>query len=107
MPASLPLVQCPCRTWAQRREVFGLPFVMSSVSSWSYATLHDMLMLHARRLSRPEAHPIVPILWSVHQLRANFVAALRSHHMGRPARNPRSSCEREVSFVSNVRTETA
>lgn len=37
------------RTWAQRREVFGLPFVMSAASSWSYATLHDMLMFHARR----------------------------------------------------------
>lgn len=37
------------RTWAQRREVFGLPFVMSAASSWTYATLHDMLMLHARR----------------------------------------------------------
>lgn len=41
------------RTWAQRREVFGLPFVMSAASSWSYATLHDMLMLHARRFLRP------------------------------------------------------
>lgn len=37
------------RTWAQRREVFGLPFVMSAASSWTYATLHDMLVLHARR----------------------------------------------------------
>lgn len=37
------------RTWAQRREVFGLPFVMSAASSWTYATLHDMLMFHARR----------------------------------------------------------
>merc|ERR1719174_3216486 len=40
------------RTWAQRREVFGLPFVMSAASSWTYATLHDMLMLHARRFLR-------------------------------------------------------
>mmetsp|Transcript_48065 Transcript_48065/g.112321 ORF Transcript_48065/g.112321 Transcript_48065/m.112321 type:complete len:2082 (-) Transcript_48065:260-6505(-) len=37
------------RTWAQRREVFGLPFVMSAVSTWTYAMLHDMLVLHARR----------------------------------------------------------
>lgn len=37
------------RTWGQRREVFGLPFVMSAASSWTYATLHDMLMLHGRR----------------------------------------------------------
>eukprot|EP00928_Gymnodinium_smaydae_P058208 TRINITY_DN4142_c0_g6_i1.p1 TRINITY_DN4142_c0_g6~~TRINITY_DN4142_c0_g6_i1.p1 ORF type:complete len:1022 (-),score=206.69 TRINITY_DN4142_c0_g6_i1:127-3192(-) len=41
------------RTWAQRREVFGLPFVMSAASTWTYATLHDMLMLHARRFLRP------------------------------------------------------
>jgi hypothetical protein len=41
------------RTWAQRREVFGLPFVMSACSTWTYATLHDMLMLHARRFLRP------------------------------------------------------
>jgi len=41
------------RTWAQRREVFGLPFVMSAASSWTYATLHDMLVLHARRFLRP------------------------------------------------------
>eukprot|EP00929_Paragymnodinium_shiwhaense_P097776 TRINITY_DN59371_c0_g1_i1.p1 TRINITY_DN59371_c0_g1~~TRINITY_DN59371_c0_g1_i1.p1 ORF type:complete len:2293 (+),score=533.78 TRINITY_DN59371_c0_g1_i1:227-7105(+) len=40
------------RTWAQRREVFGLPFVMAAASSWTYATLHDMLMLHARRFLR-------------------------------------------------------
>eukprot|EP00931_Biecheleriopsis_adriatica_P059602 TRINITY_DN35688_c0_g1_i2.p1 TRINITY_DN35688_c0_g1~~TRINITY_DN35688_c0_g1_i2.p1 ORF type:complete len:2117 (+),score=462.65 TRINITY_DN35688_c0_g1_i2:173-6523(+) len=37
------------RTWSQRREVFGLPFVMSAASSWSYATLHEMLMIHAGR----------------------------------------------------------
>jgi len=41
------------RTWAQRREVFGLPFVMSAVSTWTYATLHDMLVLHARRFLKP------------------------------------------------------
>jgi hypothetical protein len=41
------------RTWAQRREVFGLPFVMSAASSWTYATLHDVLMLHAHRFLRP------------------------------------------------------
>eukprot|EP00930_Biecheleria_cincta_P011970 TRINITY_DN11519_c0_g1_i2.p1 TRINITY_DN11519_c0_g1~~TRINITY_DN11519_c0_g1_i2.p1 ORF type:complete len:2103 (+),score=364.03 TRINITY_DN11519_c0_g1_i2:537-6311(+) len=37
------------RTWSQRREVFGLPFVMSAASSWTYATLHEMLMIHATR----------------------------------------------------------
>ncbi|CAE8584209.1 unnamed protein product, partial [Polarella glacialis] len=41
------------RTWAQRREVFGLPFVMSAASSWTYATLHDMLMIHAGRFLKP------------------------------------------------------
>jgi len=40
-------------TWAQRREVFGLPFVMSAVSSWTYATLHEMLMIHAGRFFNP------------------------------------------------------
>lgn len=40
-------------TWAQRREVFGMPFVMSAASTWSYATLHEMLMIHARRYLKP------------------------------------------------------
>ncbi|CAJ1416321.1 unnamed protein product [Effrenium voratum] len=40
-------------TWAQKREVFGLPFVMSAASTWSYATLHEMLMLHAARFLTP------------------------------------------------------
>ncbi|CAK9114429.1 unnamed protein product [Durusdinium trenchii] len=36
-------------TWAQKREVFGMPFVMSAGSTWTYAALHEMLMIHARR----------------------------------------------------------
>jgi len=40
-------------TWAQRREVFGMPFVMSAASTWSYATLHEMLMIHAGRYLKP------------------------------------------------------
>lgn len=41
------------RTWSQRREVFGLPFVMSAASSWTYATLHEMLVIHATRFLAP------------------------------------------------------
>eukprot|EP00434_Breviolum_minutum_P012232 symbB.v1.2.010786.t2/scaffold707.1/size170859/7 len=40
-------------TWAQRREVFGMPFVVSAASTWSYATLHEMLMIHAGRYLKP------------------------------------------------------
>eukprot|EP00747_Dinoflagellata_sp_TGD_P039031 gnl/TRDRNA2_/TRDRNA2_140019_c3_seq1.p1 gnl/TRDRNA2_/TRDRNA2_140019_c3~~gnl/TRDRNA2_/TRDRNA2_140019_c3_seq1.p1 ORF type:complete len:712 (+),score=128.47 gnl/TRDRNA2_/TRDRNA2_140019_c3_seq1:194-2137(+) len=45
------------RTWAQRREVYGLPFVMSAVSSWSYSMLHEMLLLHSSRFLKDRDLP--------------------------------------------------